>query len=269
VHAGCQPMGGRAVPAGVDRRPLLETPGGAGRPTGVWPTAARQGCGGRGPGETPPTRSGHEPDGMAGRVPVRAPPREGGRWTRPSAVRGALATAPVDQQAGPVQVRDLPGGAFRKAQATGGDGGETPPRATPWEVCQQGADRCETAADREVPVAGGPAEGQGGPGPRPGVCIDTREAAQGHGPGTARGVRDVWERATVGPECVRGEAVGGRVVRRRQGADGPDRHRRGPCGQASEGPVCAHPLASRGQGAASWACGWRDGDIQAEASACR
>jgi hypothetical protein len=194
VHACFKPRGSRAGPEGVDRSPRMETTGGEGRPTGVVHPAARHGCGGRGHGDTPPARSGQDPDGMAGRFPVLAPHRQGWWWERHRAVLGACATAPVDQQAGTVKVRDLQGGAFLKAQATGVDGGETHPRAKPLEVCQHGADRCDPEDDREFLAAWGPDDGRGGPCPQHGVFRETLEAAQGHGPGTARVVLDVRER---------------------------------------------------------------------------
>jgi hypothetical protein len=140
----------------------------------------------------------------------------------------------VDQQAGPVKVRDLQVGAFLKAQAAGVDGGETHPIAKPLEVCQKGADLCGTEEDRECLFAWGPDEGQGGPCPRQGVFIDKLDAAQGNGTGTARVGLDVFEIETGGPEFFLGDAVGGLVVMRRQWADGPDLHLLGPCGQASE-----------------------------------
>jgi hypothetical protein len=131
---------------------------------------------------------------MAGRCPGLAQPLQGGLWERHRAGLGAVATAHVDQHTGTVKVRDLPVGAFLKAQATGVAGGETHPRAQPLEVCQKGADLCDTENDREFLFAWGSDEGQGGPCPLPGVFRDKLEAAQGDGTGTARVVRDVFER---------------------------------------------------------------------------
>jgi hypothetical protein len=225
---------GIAVAERVDRSPRMETARVAGSPTGVWPTAAGPRCGGRGHACTTPAWGGQEPYGMAVDVPVLASPLQSRPWKRHIAVLGAFASAHVDQPACPVNVRDLQVSACLKAPATGVDGGETHPRAPPFEVCQHGADLCATADDREFLCTWGSDTGQRGPWSRQGVLRETRETAQGDGTGAARVMLDVFKiEEVVAPFCL-GDAVGGLVVMLRQLADGPDRPLLGPCGQASE-----------------------------------
>jgi hypothetical protein len=186
VHAGRQPRGGIAVAEGVDRRPRRDTPRVEGNPQGVLHTAAWQRYCGSGHACPPPARGGTDPYGRVVGFPVRASSLQGRRWQGPIAILGACASAHGDTPAGTVKVGNLPGGAFLEAQATGADGGATPPRAKQFAVCQQGSDLCETEDDWEFLVAWGADEGQRGPCPRHGGRLENRDAAPGAGTRTAR-----------------------------------------------------------------------------------
>jgi hypothetical protein len=101
--------------------------------------------------------------------------------------------ADVDAHARSVDVSHLQVGPFLEAQATGVNGGETHPIARQFQVCQKGADLCDTEDDWEFLFAWGSDEGQRGPCPPQGVLIKKLDAAQGDGTGTARVVLDVLE----------------------------------------------------------------------------
>src|SRR4029434_9167044 len=102
--------------------------------------------------------------------------------------------ADVDAHARSVEVSDRQVGAFLEAQATGIDGGETPPIARPFEVGQKGSELCDTEDDRELLFAWGSDKGPRGPCLRQGGLIEKLEAAQGDGTGAARVVLDLLER---------------------------------------------------------------------------
>ena len=59
------------------------------------------------------------------------------------------------------------------------------------------------------------------------------------------------ERAEGVPPCFLREPGGGRVGRCGQVVDGPDRHLLGPCGQAAELEIVAHPLVQWRHGSTS------------------
>ena len=124
--------------------------------------------------------------------------------------------------------------AFLKAQATGVDGGETHPIAQQFEVCQNGADLCDTEDDRELLFPWGADQGPRGPLSPQGVLIEKLDTAQGDGTSAARVMPDVFEIEEVVAQFFLGDAVGGLVAMLRQLADGPDLHLLGPCGQAAE-----------------------------------
>lgn len=191
MHAGLTQRRGRALPEGVDRGVRMDAAVCAGGPAGLLHTGAWHGVGGRGHADAATTRSGKEPDGMAGGFPVLAPQLQGTRWERPRAVLGACATAHVDDHPCPVTIGDLHVGAFLKPQATGREGGETHPRAQQFQVRQKRANLFCTEDDRQFFFPWGSDECQSGPLPLEGVLVEERDAAQGDRPCTARGVLDI------------------------------------------------------------------------------
>ena len=187
-------------------------------------------------------------DGMTRRDPILAQPfpRPLGHGDIPSFP--TLPVADVDQQASAVEIAHLELGAFLQAQPTGGGRGEAHAVAGPSHAGETPLARLAAEEHRQLFLAWRTHQAQGGPIALERMVEEELETAQGEGPGTARGVRDVLAREDVVAECFLGDAVGGLVLRLRQLADSPDIPLLGPGGQASELPVFDQPLASWGDG---------------------